>query len=78
MFKGFPAIMGVGEVLPPDQVLELVMAFSGSEYSLNFPFWLSVNKIRSGFLVLFPIYGCFSIWGKKRRVEDIVYFPCDW
>ena len=41
--KGFPTVMCFGESFPPDQVLELIAAFSGAQDFFNLSFWLSVD-----------------------------------
>jgi hypothetical protein len=51
----FPAIMGFGEPLPPDQVLELLVSFPGAQDLFYLPFGLAVYKVRSGFLIFIAI-----------------------
>jgi hypothetical protein len=51
----FPTIMGFGEPLPPDQVLELLVSFPGAQDLFHFPFGLTVYKVRSRFLIFIAI-----------------------
>ena len=53
--RGFPAVMCFREAFPPDKILQLLPIASGLEYLLHFPFWLSIDKVWSGFLVFVAI-----------------------
>ena len=53
--RGFPAVMCFGETFPPDKILQLFPVSSDLEYLFHFPFWLPIDKVRSGFLVFVAI-----------------------
>ena len=52
---GFPAVMCFGETFPPDKILQLLPVASRLEDLFYFPLWLSINKVRSGFLIFVAI-----------------------
>ena len=53
--RRFPAVMCFGESFPPDKVLQLLPVSSDLEYLFHFPFWLSIDKVWSGFLVFVAV-----------------------
>jgi hypothetical protein len=76
--KGLPAVVSFRETFPPDQVLELLASLSCAQDLFDFPFRLSIHKVRSGFLVVVPICGGLFIGCEKGSVEDIMDLPGGW
>jgi hypothetical protein len=76
--EGFPAVVSFREPFPPDQVLELLASLSCTQDLFNFPFWLSVYKVRSGFLVMVSVCGSLFIGHKEGAVKDVMDSPGGW
>ena len=53
--RGFPAVMCFREAFPLEKILQLLPMLSDLEYLFHFPFWLSIDKVWSGFLVFVAV-----------------------
>jgi len=43
---------------------------------LNFPFWSIINDIWRGLEIVWAMFSCFMVRGKKGSMEDIMNLPC--
>ena len=70
-----PAIVSFQEPFPPDQILDLTLVPPDMEYLFDFPFGLTVDKFRGGFLIMTSIQGRLLVGCEKSGVEDVVDLP---
>jgi hypothetical protein len=48
----------------------------GFDDLFDFPFRSVVDNIRRGLEIVQAMFGCFTVRGKKRSMEDIMDLPC--
>ena len=61
-----------------DKVLLLLLVPKGPCFNdlFDFPFRSIVDDIRGGLEIVWAMFSCFMVRGKKGSMEDIVNLPC--
>jgi hypothetical protein len=66
-----------GTSLPSKEILQLLVASNlvRAKDLFHFIFRLIINQLWQRFGVISAMFGCFSICGQERGMEDIMYLP---
>src|SRR5712671_7959755 len=77
---GFPRVVAFGVPKPLDQVLQLFSPplTSVAADGLDFVLFSPPHEVRWRAGVVFPVFFCFAIWGKKGGVKHWVNGPLGW